>query len=733
MSSDISELFFQTLTNYLYDPIYASNWQDISKDIPYECDNITFKVYIKKLIYECSIDNVNNNVDVKISNNNDSEIKDRTYYITELLWRILYMNINKCCINSKNIIDYLQYNPIIKSIKINNIVDINDIVNEIFHDIINIQSISEIYSNPRKYYKYVCYQCGALNATYITEADVKLAGSHEDYNYDEFEVSETKSFNSYNTECKCSLIGNTEEKSLKSTTENSIINLLPLCLPNVVNYLDIINQFTIISETVDNLIIIKGLMCNLLTTKRDLSLLWKPMPQFIIPNSENFKFYQDNLHIISEIFNIIIENADQPKPINEIELYCDILYTISHKNSVNITKIKHLYLVVRHAILNFMKFKFVKTSLISPELNIYEIINNSNEHKEKFNLAVNDYLFHGSPLENWYPIMYNGLKNASGTSLQLNGAAYGNGIYMADDINTSIGYCNPYHLSHIKNKYYTNINGKEISGIIGIFQVLKPKKEYLNTYYVIPNENDCILRYIILVDSITVKYATKINSYFTELQYSIEKLKPETVEDAVKQALSLNISVDRPSSSSIKVLHKANMATSSATKRIMKEIEILHKSSNQILSTKSQSQSQSIKYDVDYGDNVYLITVKMYAENFKDSKKLFDQMAIKKIDFITVEIILSDQYPFSPPFLRVVKPIFKHLTGHITLGGSICHEILSPTGWTATTKLLQLLEFIVTEINQGKPELDMETRKTEYGLDEAQDAYRRMLSSHGWN
>jgi ubiquitin-conjugating enzyme E2 Q len=173
----------------------------------------------------------------------------------------------------------------------------------------------------------------------------------------------------------------------------------------------------------------------------------------------------------------------------------------------------------------------------------------------------------------------------------------------------------------------------------------------------------------------------------------------------------------------------------------MKEIELLQSSSvnNPVISSPrlkaaaASTQAQpSIKYDIEYGDNVYVITVKFYADNFKDSKILLEQMKSKNIDYITVEIILNDKFPFEPPFLRVVKPIFKQLTGHITLGGSICHEILSSTGWTATTKLLQLLEFIVVEINQGKPELDMETRKTEYGLEEAKQAYSRMLSSHGW-
>lgn len=48
--------------------------------------------------------------------------------------------------------------------------------------------------------------------------------------------------------------------------------------------------------------------------------------------------------------------------------------------------------------------------------------------------------FHGSPVENWHSILRNGLKNASGTKFQLNGAAYGSGIYISPHSATSFGY-----------------------------------------------------------------------------------------------------------------------------------------------------------------------------------------------------------------------------------------------------------------------------------------------------
>lgn len=83
----------------------------------------------------------------------------------------------------------------------------------------------------------------------------------------------------------------------------------------------------------------------------------------------------------------------------------------------------------------------------------------------------------GSSIENWHSIMRNGLVSASGTKLQVNGQAYGAGIYIspsvcqqmnsfhsnANQAATSFGYCripnynyggyrsNPYHDDDILN------------------------------------------------------------------------------------------------------------------------------------------------------------------------------------------------------------------------------------------------------------------------------------------
>ena len=48
--------------------------------------------------------------------------------------------------------------------------------------------------------------------------------------------------------------------------------------------------------------------------------------------------------------------------------------------------------------------------------------------------------FHGSGVENWHSILRRGLINASNTELMTSGAAYGSGVYLAEQAQTSVGY-----------------------------------------------------------------------------------------------------------------------------------------------------------------------------------------------------------------------------------------------------------------------------------------------------
>ena len=53
-------------------------------------------------------------------------------------------------------------------------------------------------------------------------------------------------------------------------------------------------------------------------------------------------------------------------------------------------------------------------------------------------------------------------------------------------------------------------------------------------------------------------------------------------------------------------------------------------------------------------------------------------------DHILLHVVFDDKFPYSPPFIRVVKPVLSG--GYVLAGGAICMELLTPqvSGQTAT-------------------------------------------------
>lgn len=113
-------------------------------------------------------------------------------------------------------------------------------------------------------------------------------------------------------------------------------------------------------------------------------------------------------------------------------------------------------------------------------------------------------------------------------------------------------------------------------------------------------------------------------------------------------------------------------------------------------------------------------------------------------------------YPTSPFFLRLISPRVIYLTGHVTVGGSICIEALtlsgSPSSWQPNFTLESMLatalhnmmncEVVSVQTATGpggrSGPLAIDVRKgrgvvTPYSLQEATEAFQRTLRGHGWD
>jgi len=105
------------------------------------------------------------------------------------------------------------------------------------------------------------------------------------------------------------------------------------------------------------------------------------------------------------------------------------------------------------------------------------------------------FAFHGSSIENWHSILRKGLVNASGSKLQVNGAAYGAGIYLSPDAAVSFGYSRM-HATTTNTKTGGNrfLNADNIN-CIAICEVIDKDIRKSGDIWVQPNEDYVVTRF----------------------------------------------------------------------------------------------------------------------------------------------------------------------------------------------------------------------------------------------
>ncbi|XP_060080666.1 ubiquitin-conjugating enzyme E2 Q2-like [Ylistrum balloti] len=136
------------------------------------------------------------------------------------------------------------------------------------------------------------------------------------------------------------------------------------------------------------------------------------------------------------------------------------------------------------------------------------------------------------------------------------------------------------------------------------------------------------------------------------------------------------------------------------------------------------------------GDNLFIWDVKL--KDFPLESKLGRDLQIfadkfKKEPAVYVEMHFPGEYPMKPPFVRILRPRFKFLTGHVTIGGSICMQMLTNSGWTPTNDIEAILVQIRSEI-MSDPNAQLERNDSDrpYEEQEARDAFTRMVKRYGW-
>uniref|UniRef100_A0A8C0TFW8 E2 ubiquitin-conjugating enzyme n=1 Tax=Canis lupus familiaris TaxID=9615 RepID=A0A8C0TFW8_CANLF len=139
-----------------------------------------------------------------------------------------------------------------------------------------------------------------------------------------------------------------------------------------------------------------------------------------------------------------------------------------------------------------------------------------------------------------------------------------------------------------------------------------------------------------------------------------------------------------------------------ASDRLMKELRDIYR---------SQSYKAGI-YSVELiNDSLYDWHVKLQKVD-PDSPLHSDLQILKEkegIEYILLNFSFKDNFPFDPPFVRVVLPVLSG--GYVLGGGALCMELLTKQGWSSAYSIESVIMQINATLVKGKARVQFGANK----------------------
>jgi len=222
----------------------------------------------------------------------------------------------------------------------------------------------------------------------------------------------------------------------------------------------------------------------------------------------------------------------------------------------------------------------------------------------------------------------------------------------------------------------------------------------------------------------------------TELESNFEDENEEAQQD--KDIVDVKEEIDGISQENCKLLEKVKctqlqrhikgltLGSPTANDRLMKELRDIFRS----------EQYKNGMYEIE------LVNESMYEWNVKlckvdpDSNLFRDLQTLKSQDgkdHILLNFMFKDNFPFEPPFVRVVYPIIQG--GYVLNGGAICMELLTKQGWSSAYCIESIISQISATLVKGKARIDFNPKTSAYSLSRAQTAFKSLSHIHeklGW-
>ncbi|XP_053569054.1 ubiquitin-conjugating enzyme E2Q-like protein 1 [Bombina bombina] len=157
------------------------------------------------------------------------------------------------------------------------------------------------------------------------------------------------------------------------------------------------------------------------------------------------------------------------------------------------------------------------------------------------------------------------------------------------------------------------------------------------------------------------------------------------------------------------------------SRRLMKELQDIRKLSDHFISVEL----------VD--DSLFDWNVKLHQVD-KDST-LWQDMKETNTECILLNLTFPDNFPFSPPFMRVLSPRLEN--GYVLDGGAICMELLTPRGWSSAYTVEAVMRQFAASLVKGQGRICRKAGKSKkaFSRKEAEATFKSLVKTHekyGW-
>ncbi|KAH6850911.1 hypothetical protein B0I37DRAFT_124278 [Chaetomium sp. MPI-CAGE-AT-0009] len=140
--------------------------------------------------------------------------------------------------------------------------------------------------------------------------------------------------------------------------------------------------------------------------------------------------------------------------------------------------------------------------------------------------------------------------------------------------------------------------------------------------------------------------------------------------------------------STIPRLPPPSFATDAGTKTLSRELKRMQ-------TVQSQTPPHELGWHMDFDSVSNLFQWIVQLHSFDASLPLAQDLKQAGLTSVVLELRFPPDFPFSPPFVRVVRPRFLPFLegggGHVTAGGAMCMELLTASGWSPANGLDSVL------------------------------------------